>query len=158
MSQNELKNVTTGVTITWYTWIIALHNYSIDPFTFAHIPTLVSNPISIQCLLQLAHVHSLCDTVCWPYFLNVSLSPLPLPLVLVDDASNTDTKEVKSRLARQANRVRKQILDEVRTGQLCGKPLQQYFPLNNDTVTTSDEFRKTVSDAFLMMVKDVTWL
>ena len=66
--------------------------------------------------------------------------------------SNPGTKEAKAGLARQANKIRKQLLDEIRAGYLCGKPLNAL--ITTETAANSDEFRKLVADVFLELLKE----
>ena len=60
--------------------------------------------------------------------------------------SNQGAKEAKASLARQANKIRKQLLDEIRVGCLCGKPLNVL--ITTETAANSDKFRKLVADVF----------
>ena len=66
--------------------------------------------------------------------------------------SNQSAKEAKASLARQANKLRKQLLDEIRAGYLCGKPLNVLIA--TETAANSDEFRKLVADAFSEMLNE----
>lgn len=61
-------------------------------------------------------------------------------------------KEAKASLARRANKIRKQILDEIRAGYLCGKPLDVL--MTTETAANSDEFRRLVADVFSKLLKD----
>ena len=79
-------------------------------------------------------------------------------LSLVSDDSgvmSAHEKEDKSHLARRANRARKLILEEVRRGHLSGKPLQSALT-TLDTLATSGEFKRAVSDVFLTLMRDLT--
>ena len=66
--------------------------------------------------------------------------------------SNSGAKEMKASFARQANKIRKQLLDEIRAGYLCGKPLKVL--ITTETAANSDEFRKLVADVFSKLLKE----
>ena len=59
-------------------------------------------------------------------------------------------KETKASLARKANAVRKQLLEEIRTGHLCGKPLAT----TSEQSANSEQFRRTISDAFTALLNE----
>ena len=67
------------------------------------------------------------------------------------DSTDPADKEAKSSLARKANAVRKQLLEELRTGQLSGKPLAMVV---GEISANSEEFRATISDAFAILLKE----
>ena len=60
-------------------------------------------------------------------------------------------KDAKASLARKANTVRKQLLEELRTGHLCGKPLAMAA---GEHSANSEEFKRIISDAFTTMLKE----
>ena len=60
-------------------------------------------------------------------------------------------KEAKASLARKANAVRKQLLEELRAGQLSGKPLTVATGENS---ANSEEFRRIINDAFTTLLQE----
>ena len=58
--------------------------------------------------------------------------------------------EAKASLARKANAIRKQILEELRAGQLSGKPLAMAA---GEISANSEEFRRIISDTFKTLLK-----
>lgn len=60
-------------------------------------------------------------------------------------------KEAKASLARKANAVRKQVLEELRAGQLSGKPLASATGENS---ANSEEFRRIITDTFTTLLKE----
>lgn len=59
--------------------------------------------------------------------------------------------EAKASLARKANAVRKQLLEELRAGHLCGRPLAMAV---GEHSANSEEFRRIISDAFTTLLKE----
>ena len=60
-------------------------------------------------------------------------------------------KEAKASLARKANTIRKQVLEELRAGQLSGKPLASAAGENS---ANSEEFRKIITETFEILLKE----
>ena len=79
---------------------------------------------------------------------------LSVPFVFLgsSDSSSPASKEAKASLARHANEVRKQLLDEIRTGYLSGRPLA--LLTNTETAASSNEFKGMVTAAFELLLKE----
>lgn len=79
------------------------------------------------------------------------LQCLSLSILGPDHITETTAREAKASLAKQANKVRKQLLEEVRMGHLCGKPLAML--VTAEPPENNDEFRRTVVDAFTELLE-----
>ena len=85
-------------------------------------------------------------------YLRVYSSPF-YPCII--GSTDPTAKETKASLARKANAIRKQVLEELRTGQLSGKPLASAAGENS---ANSEKFRRIITEIFTILLKEWRYL